>query len=149
MCIRDSNTTERKSQASFDPCATNLRWSHANVDLYYQHTLVLLQLVLHDFILHENHYLREESATERLDKWYNEVVSALQISAYLFIPKRKKNFLKVLVECRAGWEELKENAIKSCRAWHEAGKPRYGPLNDNYRKDKSCLLYTSPSPRDS
>jgi len=44
-----------------------------------------------------------------------------------------------LVECRAGWDELKENAIKSCRAWREAEKPRYGPLNDNYRKDK--LLY--------
>ena len=51
-CNLLNNTTERKSQASFDPCATNLRWSHANVDLYYQHTLVLLQLVLHLSLIH-------------------------------------------------------------------------------------------------
>ena len=93
---------------------------------------------------------------EQLDRWYKEVTNALQISAELFISKRKRNFFKFW--WNAELDELKEKAIKSCRAWREAGKPRCGPLNDNYRKDKllykkrlneeSCLLYTSPSPRD-
>ena len=136
-CSLFNNTTERKSQAFFDPCVTNYRWDHANLDQYYQHTLALLQPVLDDMKLQENHYLGRELTTERLDKWYNEVVNALQTSADMFIPKRKRNFFKFW--WNAELDELKENAIKSCRAWREAGKPRCGPLNDKYRKDN--LLY--------
>ena len=55
----------------------------------------------------------------------------------MFIPKRKNNFFKFW--WNAELDELKENAIKSCRAWQEAGKPRNGPINDNYRKHK--LIY--------
>jgi len=138
VCNLLNNATEGKSQASFDPCVINYRWDHANLDLYYQHTLVLLQSVLDDLKLHENYYLGGgEFTIELLDKWYNEVISALQTSADLFIPKRKRNFFKFW--WNAELDELKENAIKSCRAWREAVKPRYGRLNVNYRKDK--LLY--------
>jgi len=49
----------------------------------------------------------------------------------------KRNFFKFW--WNAELDELKDNAIKSCMAWREAGKPRYGRLNDNYRKDN--LLY--------
>ena len=136
-CNMPNNRTERKSLTSLDPCVTNYRWDHANLDLYYQHTLVFLQPILDDLNLHEYQYVGEESAIERLDNWYNEVISALQISADLFIPKRKRNFFKFW--WNAELDELTENAIKSCRAWREAGKPIHGPLNNNYRKDK--LLY--------
>jgi len=136
-CNMPNNRTERKSLTSLDPCVTNYRWDHANLDLYYQHTLVLLQPILDNLKLHDYQYLGGEPAIERLDNWYNEVISALQISADLFIPKRKRNFFKFW--WNAELDEFKENAIKSCRAWRKAGKPRYGPLNDNYHKDK--LLY--------
>jgi len=137
-CNLLNNATECKSQASFDPCVINYRWDHANLDLYYQYTLVLVQSVLDDLKLHGNYYLGGgEFTIERLDKWYNEVISALHTTADLFIPKRKRNFFKFW--WNAELDELKENAIKSCMAWREAGKLRYGPLNDNYCKDK--LLY--------
>jgi len=61
----------------------------------------------------------------------------LQSSAELFIPKHKRDYYKFW--WNAELDELREKAILSCRAWREAGKPRHGPLNDNYRKDK--LLY--------
>ena len=136
-CNLPNNTTGCKFKAYSDPCVVNLRWDHAKLDLYYQHTRTLLQPVLDDLISHDNRYLDEGPVTEQLDRWYEEVTNALQISAELFIPKRKRNFFKFW--WNAELDELKEKAIKSCRAWREAGKPRCGPLNDNYRKDK--LLY--------
>ena len=64
-------------------------------------------------------------------------------SADLFIPKRKNNFFKFW--WNAELDELKENAIKSRGAWQEAGNPRNGPLNDNYRMHK--LIYQKTTER--
>ena len=60
---------------------------------------------------------------------YNEVVDALQMAADLFIPKHKKNY-------RFWWDSqldvLKENSVRSCEIWKEAGKPRRDPISDKY-----------------
>ena len=72
------------------------------------------------------------------DRLYDRVVNALQAAARQFIPKHKKNFYKFWWNSEL--DELKENAIRSCKIWKEAGKPKHGPIyNNNYRQDK--LLY--------
>ena len=77
------------------------------------------------------------TVTETLDQIYNNVVNALCLSANLFIPKHKKNFYKFW------WTQeldvLKLSAIASCRAWKNAGSPKYGPIFSEYKKCK--LLY--------
>jgi hypothetical protein len=55
----------------------------------------------------------------------------------LIIPKRKRSFYKFW------WTQeldvLKTMAVASCRAWRDAGKPKYGNIFLQYKKDK--LLY--------
>ena len=51
-CNLPNDITERKP--SLDPCVVNFRWDHAKLDLYYHHTLVLLQPVLDELNLYES-----------------------------------------------------------------------------------------------
>jgi len=65
---------------------THLRWDHARTDLYYEHSRVLLQPVLHDLdnIVHLN---ERHSLLSDVDHVYKRVVDSLVKCAKMFIPK--------------------------------------------------------------
>jgi len=77
----------------------------------------------------------KHSLLSAIDHFYNCVVVSLHECSNIFIPKHKNNKFWWSQEL----EELKINAISSCRAWKEAGKPKYGVIFTAYKKDK--LLY--------
>ena len=116
-----------------------LRWDHAPLNLYYEHTRVLLQPILDnlDILQSSLSILTESTIINVLDSVYENVVLALCQSANLFVPKHTKDFYKFW------WSQeldlLKSNAIASCTEWKNAGKPRGGNIYLQYRHDK--LLY--------
>ena len=117
----------------------HFRWDHADLDKYYEHTRLLLQPVYDDLNALAGHYrnLDVKIVADKIDSIYNSFVSVLRISAEIFIPKHRKNFYKFWWTQEL--DDLKEKSIASCRKWKEAGKPRNGPIQVQYKKDK--LLY--------
>lgn len=65
---------------------------------------------------------------------YESAARVLQHSQNLVIPKRKKTFYTFW------WSQMldspKVNAILSCRAWKDAGKPRKGHIFNKYKQNK-------------
>jgi exonuclease III len=121
---------------------THLRWDHAPLYLYYDHTRQLLEpvLVSLDNLIERTNamcHMCDDQTFEDIDRIYNNIVDSLCTSAKLYIPKHKKNYFKFW------WSQeldlLKENAIASCRAWKEASRPKHGACFTKYNKDK--LLY--------
>ena len=112
----------------------HFRWDHADLDKYYEYTRQMLQPVYDDLIALAGRYrsLDVKIVADKIDSIYNSFTSALRISAEIFIPKHKKNFYKFW------WSQeldaLKEKSIASCRKWKEAGKPRNGPIQAQYKK---------------
>jgi len=140
VCTRD-HLDGLAASACLNPTAdvTHFRWDHAPLDSYYEHTRLLLQPV-HDelvLLLQNCDKMATNCITDAVDKLYENVVSALQQSADLFIPKRKHNFYKFWWNQEL--EELKDKSIASCRLWKDAGKPRQGQIHAKYKQDK--LLY--------
>ena len=127
--------TGHGSQADIE----HFRWDHAPLGKYYEQTRVLLQPVLTDLdeLVNSSDYMDIKSVANGCDVIYNNTVDALRYSANLCIPKHRKNFYKFW------WTQeldvLKDKAIASCRIWKNAGKPRNGPIQMQYKKDK--LLY--------
>jgi len=72
-----------------------------------------------------------------VDQIHNNLVETLPDSAYLFIPKHKKNLYKFWWSQEL--DQLKLKAIASCRAWKNASKPEHGKIFSKYRQDE--LLY--------
>jgi len=113
----------------------HFRWDHAPLGLYYEQTRLLLQPILEELSsLEERHFSQHEKLIECADELYYRVVNVLQMAANLCIPKCKKGFLKFW------WSQeldtLKQSAIDSCKLWKEAGKPKFGPIYNNYKRDK-------------
>jgi Reverse transcriptase (RNA-dependent DNA polymerase)/Endonuclease/Exonuclease/phosphatase family len=125
------------------PCVSNdvtyLRWDHAPLDLYYEHTRQLLEpvLVSLDNLIERTYALRDEQTFVEIDQVYNIIVDSLCSSAKLCIPKHTKNYFKFWW-CQE-LDLLKENAIASCRAWKDASRPKHGAIFIKYNTDK--LLY--------
>ena len=117
----------------------HFRWDHAHLESYYEHTRLLLQPVLDslDTLVVSAACIEYDSIAAQADAIYTCVVDALRVSANLFIPKQTKNFFKFW------WSQeldvLKDNAIASCKAWKESGRPRNGPIFLQYKRDK--LVY--------
>lgn len=138
VCLCKVPTTHIKTKCECSTDVAHFRWDHAPLSDYYDHTLLLLQPVLDELNkLNDGHSSLAELDTDLTDRLYDRVVNALQAAARQFIPKHKKNFYKFWWNSEL--DELKENAIRSCKIWKEAGKPKHGPIYNNYRQDK--LLY--------
>jgi hypothetical protein len=138
VCRCDLQNAQLATKPKVSGDVFQLRWDHAPLHLYYENTRLLLQPILDDLNSFDECYSSTGNFDfEHAERLYEGVVNTLQVSADLFIPKSKKNFYKFW------WSQeidvLKENAVKSCRIWKDAAKPRYGPIYNNYRHDK--LLY--------
>ena len=72
---------------------THLRWDHAPLHLYYEHTSLLLQPVLANIdALLESSFAEDDMLyVNGADQIYCNVVNILRESANLYIPKHKKN----------------------------------------------------------
>ena len=132
-----SHHSNKKPHQSID--VVHLRWDHAPLQLYYEHTGSLLQPVLDDLntLLDNLRVTNSAAVISAVDHLYDRLVAVLCTSANLYIPKHTKNFYKFW------WSQeldvLKQNAIQSSTVWKNAGKPRGGAIYSQYKKDK--LLY--------
>lgn len=142
VCEYDSPTVLTKEinvQKNTPPVVTQLRWDHAPIGLYYEHTRLRFEPVLArlNSLLDESNELCNALTVSSVDEIYNSVVNILCESAHSFIPRHQKSYFKFW------WNQeldiLKQNSITSCRAWREAGKPRQGAIHFKYKQDK--LLY--------
>jgi len=117
----------------------HFRWDHAPLGKYYEYTGQLLQPVLESLVtlLNCSDTIGAASLVNGVDQIYNNVVDILREGANKFIPKHNKSFYKFW------WSQeldvLKDQAISSCRAWKDVGKPKHGPIHLKYKQDK--LLY--------
>ena len=90
------------------PDVRHFRWDHDPTHLYYDHTRLLLQPILNKVkILEDKSLCNTELVRERVNTLYDEVISALQTSADLFIPKCKKNFFKF-------WWDSELDVLREC-----------------------------------
>jgi hypothetical protein len=116
---------------------TYLRWDHAPTDLYYDHSLLLLQPVLDELDSLLNSSVNKDTLSVNIDRIYNGLIESLRQCAKTFIPKHKSNFYKFW------WSQeldvLKTKAILSHGKWKDAGKPKWGSIFSEYKSDK--LLY--------
>lgn len=139
ICACNDEAALQIEQRSRAVKVEHLRWDHAPIDKYYEHTRLLLQPVYDDLNSFIDRFddLDEQTVVDNIESIYANVVAALRSSANNFIPKHRKNFFKFW------WSQeldaLKDKAIVSCREWKNAGKPRNGVIFEQYRKDK--LLY--------
>jgi len=139
VCLCDPpNVCNRPNSSRQAADVAHLRWDHAPLEHYYEHTRLLLEPILESINnLLENCDIESEAAVRNVDQIYNNVVDVLRESANLFIPKHKKSFFKFW------WSQeldiFKQKAIASCRTWKDAGKPKHGTIFAQYKQDK--LLY--------
>jgi endonuclease/exonuclease/phosphatase family metal-dependent hydrolase len=116
---------------------SQLRWDHADLVSYFNHTGKLLEPIITELNGIEIENIQHEAGayTEVIDRLYENIVTALNVSAKLFIPQYRKNFFKFW------WNQelslLKDASIESNGIWKNAGKPRSGPIFD---KRQSCRL---------
>ena len=124
-----------KLTSQFDD-VSYFRWDHAPLSQYYEQTRVLLEPIFAELSTFD--HLVADSETDalhdKLEITYNSVVTALTTSANLCIPKTRKNFYKFWWSQELN--ELKAAAVTSARVWQQAGKPKHGPIFQNYYKDK-------------
>ena len=121
----------------------HLRWDHGDLLSYYSSTMSLLYPLYEELAELENNLVDARCAADRaaaiitVDHVYEQLTVVLRESANLFIPKKTTSFYKFW------WSQeldaLKQNAIASCSAWKNAGKPRNGAVQLQYKQDK--LLY--------
>jgi len=136
VCSRDDFTRVIDDAGRPTAVVSHFRWDHAPLDKYYEQTRVLLDPVDNDLnvLIADCHKMSSDCVADEIDKLYDNVVSALQSSANLFIPKRKQNFYKFWWNQEL--DELKNKSIASCRLWKDAGKPNHGQLHAKYKQDK-------------
>jgi exonuclease III len=136
LTVHDDKQTTLCGNAVSDFSTIQMRWDHADLASYYFNTLSHLQHVLAQLNNIENCGLERkiDDIAYELDNIYMTVVNALNNSADGVVPLRKKGFYKFWwcqeLDC------LKENAIKSCKSWKAAGKPRLGLIFQSYQSDK-------------
>jgi hypothetical protein len=105
---------------------------------FYNHTCKLLEPIFTELneIKIDNTQLHVSAYMSTIDRLYENIVIALNVSANLFIPQYRKNFFKFW------WNQelslLKEPSVESNRFWKEADKPRSSPI---FEKRQSCRLY--------
>ena len=72
------------------------RWNHAQLCQYYEQTRVLLEPIYTELGVCD--HLTDDydvgSLHDRIEKLYNSVVEAFNISADLYIPRTRRNFYK-------------------------------------------------------
>jgi hypothetical protein len=110
------------------------RWDHAPLELYYEHTRLLLEPVLCQVNYLIEQYVPFTDIRAAIDSVYNDLVVRLRDASDLHIPKFARNYFKFW------WDEeldiLKSNAMMSCKVWKAAGRPRQGELYRKYQCDK-------------
>ena len=117
-----------------------LRWDKADTVSYYYYSGALLSQILSqiDTMLE---ILQTCCATDimcgQVDAIYNDIVTALNTAASLYVPKHSKNYYKFW------WNEelkiLKEDSVTYNKLWVAAGKPRSGHIFD--KRQTSRLKY--------
>ena len=112
-----------------------LRWDHADLLLYYFTTGQRLQPVLEKLREYDNN-LEFDCDKEVVDNICNEIINILCQSADLAVPRHKKNFYKFWWNQEL--DSLKHNSIATCRLWKSSGRPRSGPVSDEYKAAKAA-----------
>ena len=118
---------------------TYLRWDRANLRAYYEQTRVALEPILYDVTYLQNALdcLPVNDVLEQTNQIYRQVITALDTCAELVIPRLKQNFFKFW------WTEelktLKEQSIATFRIWKDAGKPRFGEIFLNNKRNKNVV----------
>jgi len=113
-------------------CIPQMRWDHANLDLYRNITDVLLRPLFDEVRLFD---LCTNVSAYMINDVYDKLVNILLQASDVAVPRCRKNFFRYWWDDRM--KEIKERSVASCRMWKEAGRPRSGPIFDIYRKDKS------------
>ena len=108
-----------------------LRWDYADKISYYICTGEDLRRVFEII----NDYEACTVTDIMIDSIYNEIVDILSRFAECFVPRRSKSFYKFW--WNEELDELKNKSIQSSSIWKAAGKPRSGPIFNQYRSDKS------------
>ena len=110
-----------------------LRWDHANLDLYREITGVHLHEILYDLSMLENCSV---VTADLIDSIYCRIVDVLCTAADMAVPSRRRNFFKFWWDHNL--DDLKQKSITSCNMWKDMGKPRSGDIFDCYRRDKAA-----------
>jgi len=95
VCLCKQSTTPATFKTDNSAVTLHLRWDHALLTRYYDHTRLFLQPVFQELCALETaHFCNTDDINERVDAPYDNVVNALRSAADLFIPECKKNFYK-------------------------------------------------------
>lgn len=135
-CDDNDNWATHDSKPRTADCTTQLRWDHANLDLYRHITGEYLRPVYEELIELEK---RSEVNSDVLDCIYNRIIVILRFGSDVAVPSCKKSFFKFWWDNEMN--ELKEKSIASCRMWKATGRPRCGPIFDRYRRDKAAYRH--------
>lgn len=132
-CTPESVDMPSHSQAT----VSQLRWDHANISLYRDLTGLYLQPIL-------QHLTKLEScggcSLANLEQIYKDIVRTLKLASDETIPSCKKDFFKFWWD--HDLDELKSRSVTSCNIWRAAGRPRSGPIFNNYRRDKASYRHS-------
>ena len=130
----------------------NLRWDHANLSTYYDHTFIQLMplldrinnmysILINGCSLHSVYdsrcascIVKKEQFIVIIEKWYQELVFKLASTAEKCIPVLQVNALKFWWSQEAS--DLKDHSISAHHAWVLANKPQQGFLYDEYKSSK-------------
>jgi len=91
ICLCHSTSAPTAAGSGRQADIEHFRWDHAPLDLYYEHTRLLLQPVYDELVnLSDNNIVLNSNF---VDDAYERVVHALRSSANMFIPKHRKKLL--------------------------------------------------------
>ena len=113
-------------------CVPQLRWDHANLDMFRNITDVLLR-PLYNELMHLD--LHPNISVEIINDVYDRLICILRHASDLAVPVCRKNFFKHWWDVEM--KETKDRSVASSKIWKEAGRPRSGPISEQYRKDKA------------
>jgi len=132
--VLSSKQSKHNHEANDD--VIQLRWDYADVMSYYHYNGAHLQPIFTDVINLANNTLECNDVRLCIDMIYARVVRVLRDGANMFIPARKKSFLKFW------WDEslslLKQESVDTAKVWKAAGKPRSGAIFQKYQAARTA-----------
>jgi len=115
MSVLDSSTVCKgiKCSSGRTSGTYTLRWDKANVDLYYQASMELLNGIKIPWHLLTGDSFNKHDVLSSIDNFYADIVTALRTSSDSTVPKQKSDFYKYW------WDQeldlLKQESVKNHR----------------------------------
>ena len=135
-CCNLTHQTPTAATHSATASVSHLRWDHGNLPQYRDLTCGLLQPILEELTEHENCH---DVSVDVLDQIYRKITDCLSFGSDACVPRRRQNFFKFWWD--QDLDELKLKSSASCSVWKASGRPRSGPIFDNYSKDKAAYRH--------